>query len=477
MQETKARMNETLEDFDAIIVGAGQAGPPLAARLAGAGQRVVIVERHLIGGTCLNVGCTPTKTMIASAYAAHLARRGSDFGVHASGPVTVDLAAVQQRARDLVEPRRRAMEESLSGIEGCEIVRGHARFVGPREIVVGERRLRAHKVFLDVGGRASAPQWPGLGDVPWLSSTDMLSLKEMPRHLAVIGGGYVGLEFAQMYRRFGAEVTIVEKGPALVKREDLVVSAEIQAILEDEGVAVRTRAECIRVSPHADGVAVSVDCASGNRQIMASHVLLALGRTPNTDDLSLEAAGIKTDARGFVVVDDWLRTSAAGVWALGDCNGRGAFTHTSYGDADMVAANMLDGETRSLRDRVSAYALYIDPPLGRAGMTENEARAAGHRIRVGERRMDHVSRAVEKSEGARGLMRVVVDADDDRILGAAILGPGGDEAISSIVMAIGCGAKAADLRRLTGIHPTVAELLPTLAGELGPVLDRTTAAP
>jgi pyruvate/2-oxoglutarate dehydrogenase complex dihydrolipoamide dehydrogenase (E3) component len=292
----------------------------------------------------------------------------------------------------------------------------------------------------------------------------------------VIGGGYVGLEFAQMYRRFGAAVTVIEMGPALLRREDPVLAAEIQAILADEGIAVRTRAECIGVAPHSDGVAVSVDCASGDREIVASHVLLALGRTPNTGDLGLDAAGIKTDERGFIVVDDWLRASAAGVWALGDCNGRGAFTHTSYGDADMVAANLLDGESRSLRDRVSAYALYIDPPLGRAGMSEAQARAAGHRVRIGERRMDRVSRAMEKGEATHGLMRIVVDADDDRILGAAILGPAGDEAISSIVMAIGCGAKAADLRRLTGIHPTVAELLPSLAGELGPVLEAATAA-
>jgi pyruvate/2-oxoglutarate dehydrogenase complex dihydrolipoamide dehydrogenase (E3) component len=464
------------EDFDAIIVGAGQAAPLLAARLAGAGQRVAIVERHLIGGTCLNVGCTPTKTMVASAYAAHMARRAADYGIRTSGAVNVDLAAIQRRARDLVEPRRRALEEWLSSIEGCEIVRAHARFVGPRELAAGERRLRAHRVFLDVGGRASAPPWPGLDQVPWLSSTGMLSLKEIPRHLVVIGGGYVGLEFAQMYRRFGANVTVVEMGPALVRREDPVVAAEIQAILEDEGIAVRTQAECIGVAPHSDGVAVSVDCVSGDREIVASHVLLALGRTPNTGDLGLGAAGITTDERGFIVVDDWLRTSAAGVWALGDCNGRGAFTHTSYGDADMVAANLLDGKSRSLRDRVSAYALYVDPPLGRAGMSEAQAHAAGHRVRVGERRMNRVSRAIEKGEATHGLMRLVVDADDDRILGAAILGPGGDEAISSIVMAIGCGAKATDLRWLTGIHPTVAELLPSLAGELGPVLEAAAAA-
>jgi pyruvate/2-oxoglutarate dehydrogenase complex dihydrolipoamide dehydrogenase (E3) component len=268
------------EDFDAIIVGAGQAAPPLAARLAGAGQRVAIVERHLIGGTCLNVGCTPTKTMVARAYAAHMARRAADYGIHSPGPVTVDLAAVQRRARDLVEPRRRALEEWLSGIKGCEIVRGHARFVGPRELAVAERRPRAQKVFLDVGGRASAPPWPGLDEIPWLSSTDMLSLKDIPRHLVVIGGGYVGLEFAQMYRRFGADVTVVEMGPALVRREDPPVAAESQAILEDEGIAVRTQAECIGVAPHSDGVAVSVDCASGDREIVASHVLLALGRTP-----------------------------------------------------------------------------------------------------------------------------------------------------------------------------------------------------
>jgi pyruvate/2-oxoglutarate dehydrogenase complex dihydrolipoamide dehydrogenase (E3) component len=305
----------------------------------------------------------------------------------------------------------------------------------------------------------------------------MLSLQDLPRHLAVVGGGYVGLEFAQMYRRFGAEVTVVETGPALLRREDPVVSAEVRAILEAEGVAVRTRAECIHVAPHDDGVRLSIDCAEGDRLIDASHVLIAVGRRPNTDDLGLDAAGIRTDDRGYVVVDDWLRTSAAGVWALGDCNGRGAFTHTSYGDADMVAANILDGETRSLRDRVSAYALYVDPPLGRAGMTETEARAAGHRVRVGERKMGRVSRAVEKSEGGHGLMRIVVDADDDSILGAAILGPGGDEAISSIVMALACGAKAADLCRLTGIHPTVAELLSTLAGELGPAIERIAEIP
>lgn len=462
-----------VEEFDAIVVGVGQAAPPLAAGLAGAGNHVAVIERKLMGGTCVNVGCTPTKTMVASAYAAHVARRAADFGVHASSPFTVDLNAVQRRASAVVTRRREGLESWLGGIDGVTMIHGHAHFVGQREIEVNGRKLSAHKVFLDVGGRVSTPSWSGLAEVPWLSSTDMLSLKELPRHLVVVGGGYAGLEFAQMYRRFGSEVTIVERGPALARREDPVVSAEIQAIMEAEGIVVRKHAECIRLARHPEGVIVSVDCQSGDREVVASHVLVATGRRPNTDDLGLEAAGIKTDDAGYIIVDDWLRTSAAGVWALGDCNGRGAFTHTSYGDADMVLANLLDGENRSLRDRISAYALYTDPPLGRAGMTEAQARAAGHRVRVGERRMDRVSRAVERAEADRGIMRLVVDADDDRILGGAILGPGGDEAISSIVMALGCGAKATDLRRLTGIHPTVAELLSTLAGELGPALERT----
>ena len=402
--------------------------------------------------------------------------RAADFGVNLPGRASVDLATVQRRTRNLVEPGRRALEGWLAGINGCTIVRGHARFVGPRELAVGDRRLRAQKVFLNVGGRAGVPAWSGLSDAPWLSSTDMLSLKELPHHLAVVGGGYIGLEFAQMFRRFGSEVTIVETGPALLRREDAVISAEVQAILEAEGIAVRTRAECIHAARRDDGVRLSIDCAEGDRLVDASHVLIAIGRRPNTDDLGLEAAGIRTDARGYIVVDDRCRTSADGVWALGDCNGRGAFTHTSYGDADMVAANILDGESRSLRDRVSAYALYVDPPLGRAGMTETDARATGHRVRIGERRMERVSRAVEKAEGGLGLTRLVIDADDDRILGAAILGPGGDEAISSIVAAMACGATGSDLRKMTGIHPTVAELLPTLAGELGPVLEATPAA-
>lgn len=466
-------MAATVEEFDAIVIGAGQAGPPLVARLAAAGQRVAVIERALIGGTCLNVGCTPTKTMIASAYAAHMVRRASDFGIKLPGPVAVDLGAIRRRTIAVVAQRRRELEEWLAGINGCEIIRGHARFVGMREITVNDRWLRAHRIFIDVGGRTSVPTWPALDEVPWLSSTGMLSLDRIPRHLAVIGGGYVGLEFAQMYRRFGAEVTVVEMGPALLRQEDPAVSAEIQAVMEDEGIVIRTRAECIGIVPHPEGVAVSLDCAFGDTRVIASHVLIAAGRRPNTADLGLDAAGIKIDDHGYIIVDDWLMTSAAGVWALGDCNGRGAFTHTAYMDGDLVAANVLDGETRSVRDRVSAYALYIDPPLGRAGMSETEARAVGRRVRTAERRMSRVSRAVERGESGRGLMRLVVDADDERILGAAILGPGGDEAISSIIMAIGSGAKATDLQHLTGVHPTAAELLPTLAGELGPVLEST----
>jgi pyruvate/2-oxoglutarate dehydrogenase complex dihydrolipoamide dehydrogenase (E3) component len=463
-------MNETLSTFDAIVVGAGQAGPSLAARLAAAGNRIAVVERHQFGGTCVNVGCTPTKSMVASAYVAHLARRGGDFGIKTSGPVDVDLKAVRERVDGIVGPRRLRIETWLADLPGCTIIRGHARFVAPGVLTVGDQRLTAPQIFLNVGGRAAAPALPGIDEIPWLSSTDILALDVIPKHLVVVGGSYVGLEFAQMFRRFGAAVSVVEKGPALVAREDSVVSAEIQAILEREGIAVRTRAECIHLAAHPDGALVGLDCETGDRGIVASHVLLAVGRRPNTDDLGLEAAGVQIDARGYIVVDAGLRTTAPGVWALGDCNGRGAFTHTAFNDFEIVAAELLDGVHRSVEDRIVSYALFIDPPLGRAGLTETQARATGHRVRVGERRMTRVSRAVEKGED-QGLMRIVVDADTDRILGAAILGPGGDEAVHTVLAAMGASLSASDLQRLVGIHPTVAELIPTIAGELGPVLD------
>ena len=453
------------ETFDAIIIGAGQAGPPLAGRLTGTGLTVAVIERHLIGGTCVNTGCIPTKTLVASARTAHVARRAADFGV-TTGPVGVDMAAVKARKDAVSGESRSGVASWLDGMEGCTVIRGHARFVGPHEIEVDGRQLTAPRIFINVGGRALIPDMPGVKDVPILTNTGILGLDSVPEHLVVVGGSYIGLEFAQMYRRFGARVTVVEKGPRLIAREDEDVSAAVREILEGEGIAVRVGAECIRFAPHAEGVAVGISCDEGAPEVVGSHVLLAVGRRPNTDDLGLEAAGIATDERGYIRVDDQLRTSAPGVWAMGDCNGRGAFTHTAYNDFEIVAATLLDAADRKVTDRIDTYALFIDPPLGRVGLGEAQAREKGHRVRIGKRPMSRVGRAREKGETA-GFMKMVVDADTDAVLGAAILGVGGDEAIHAVLDLMHMGGTAADMRRVMHIHPTVAELIPTVMRELG----------
>jgi pyruvate/2-oxoglutarate dehydrogenase complex dihydrolipoamide dehydrogenase (E3) component len=452
------------ETFDAIIVGAGQAGPALADRLTGAGQRVALIERDRIGGTCVNTGCTPTKAMVASAYAAHLARRAAEYGV-STGPVTVDLASVVRRAQTISANARERNEKWLGAMDGLTIVHGSARFTAPGTIAVGERTLEAPRIFLNVGGRPSRPSMPGLEQVETLDNASLLTLQELPEHLVVVGGSYIGLEFAQMFRRFGAQVTVVEMGPRVLAREDEDISAEIRKILEGEGIAVRTGAKCISFAPHAEGVAVGVECSEGEPQVIGSHVLLAVGRTPNTDDLGLEHAGIKVDERGYVEVDDRLQTSAPGVWALGDCNGRGAFTHTAWNDFEIVAANLLDGEDRRVSQRVPGYALYIDPPLGRVGMTFAQARASGRPLLVATRPMSRVARAIEKGE-TQGLMKIVADAATRRILGAAILGTGGDEAVHGILDMMNADAPLDDLRWAVPIHPTVSELIPTVLLEL-----------
>lgn len=453
------------ETFDALIIGAGQAGPPLAGRLAATGLSVAVIERHLIGGTCVNTGCIPTKTLVASARTAHMARRAADFGVN-TGPVGVDMAAVKARKDTVSSESRAGVESWLDDMAGCTVIRGHARFVGPHEVEVDGRRLTAPRIFINVGGRALIPDMPGVKDVPILTNTGILGLDSVPGHLVVVGGSYIGLEFAQMYRRFGARVTVVEKGPRLIAREDEDVSAAVREILEDEGVEVRLGAECIRFAADADSVAVGISCEEGAPEVIGSHVLLAVGRRPNTDDLGLQAAGIETDERGYVSVDDQLRTGVDGVWAMGDCNGRGAFTHTAYNDFEIVAANLLDDATRKVSDRIETYALFIDPPLGRVGMGEAQAREKGHRVRIGKRPMSRVGRAREKDETA-GFMKMVVDADTDALLGAAILGVGGDEAIHAVTDLMHMGGTAADMRRVMHIHPTVAELIPTVLGELG----------
>ena len=456
-----------MKSFDAIIIGAGQAGPSLAGRLTAAGMTVAIVERKYIGGTCVNTGCMPTKALVASAYAAHIARRADDYGVVIEGPVKVDMKKTMQRSHQVTLNARNNNENWLRGMEGCTLILGHARFESRNTIRVGDELLTAPKIFLNVGGRAAIPDFPGIDDVPYLTNSSIVLLDRLPRHLVVIGGSYIGLEFAQMYRRFGADVTVVEKGPRLVGREDEDVSEAIRDILEAEGIQVRTNAECIRFRPHEEGVAVGVDCTEGEPEIIGSDVLLAVGRRPNTDDLGLDKAGVETDQRGYIKVGDDLSTNVEGIWALGDCNGRGAFTHTAYNDFEIIAAILLDGENRNVSDRLLGYALYIDPPLGRVGMTEVEARKAGGQVLVGKRPMSRVGRAIEKGE-TQGFMKIVADAETRKILGAAILGTGGDEAIHGVLDMMNAGATVDALRWAVPIHPTVSELWPTVILEMQP---------
>ena len=453
--------------FDAIVIGAGQAGPSLAGRLTAAGMSVALVERHLFGGTCVNTGCMPTKALVASAQAAHLARRAADYGIRIDGPITVDMPAVKARKDKVAHTASGNVEKWLRGMERCTVLQGHARFLAAHELRVGDDVIQADRIFLNVGGRAVVPDMPGIDRVPYLTNTSILELDRVPRHLVIVGGSYIGLEFAQMYRRFGSDVTVIERGRNLLPREDEDVSAGIRDILENEGIALRTGATCIRVEPRGTDIAVGVDCTSGAPEILGSDLLLAVGRRPNTDDLDLAKAGVALDARGYITVDDELRTNVPGIWAMGDCNGKGAFTHTAYNDFEIVAANLLDGAKRRVSDRIPCYGLFIDPPLGRVGMTEAEARAAGRKIRVGKRPMTRVGRAVEKGE-TQGFMKVVVDAETDAILGGAILGVGGDEAIHSILDTMAAKAPYMTLQHAVHIHPTVSELIPTILGELQP---------
>jgi pyruvate/2-oxoglutarate dehydrogenase complex dihydrolipoamide dehydrogenase (E3) component len=452
--------------FDAIILGAGQAGPPLAGRLTAAGMTVALIERHLFGGTCVNTGCMPTKTMVASAYAAHLARRAADFGV-VTGPVSVDMTRVRARADAVVRESRAGVERWLRAMPRCTVIRGQARFEAADVLTVGEDRLSAPRIFINVGGRALVPRLPGVDEVPHLDNSSLLALDRLPAHLLIVGGSYVGLEFAQMYRRFGAQVTVVERQPRLIANEDDEVSEAIRQIFEGEGINVRTSAQCIGLAPHRSGVAVALDCAEGPPEVVGSDVLLAVGRRPNTDDLALERAGVATDARGYIQVDEGLATTVPGVWALGECNGHGAFTHTAYNDFEIAAANLLDGERRKLSERLLGYGLFIDPPLGRVGLTERQARASQRPLLIGTRPMSRVSRAVEKGE-TQGLMKIVADAETRQILGAAILGPGGDEAVHGILDAMNARVPYTQLQWAVPIHPTVSELIPTVLRELKP---------
>jgi pyruvate/2-oxoglutarate dehydrogenase complex dihydrolipoamide dehydrogenase (E3) component len=453
--------------YDAIIIGAGQAGPSMAGRLSGAGMTVALVERHLFGGTCVNTGCMPTKSLVASARVIHQARRARDYGIDIDGSIAIDLRAVKSRKDDIVSTARKGVESWLRSMERCRVIQGHARFQSSHAVQIGNELISAERIFLNVGGRALVPDMPGVADVPYLTNTSILDLEDLPKHLLIIGGSYVGLEFAQMYRRFGSQVTVIEKGSRLISREDEDVSSAICSICEREGISVRTEAECIRLMRRGPDVIAGVNCEDGDPQVAGSHILLAVGRRPNTDDLQLERAGIEVDDRGYIVVDDQLRTSIPGIWALGDCNGKGAFTHTAYNDFEIVAANLLDGGKRRVSDRIACYGLFIDPPLGRAGITESDARSAGRKVRIGKRPMNRVSRAVEKGE-TDGFMKILVDARNHQILGGAILGVGGDEAIHGILDMMSAKAPFTTLRDTMHIHPTVSELIPTILAELTP---------
>lgn len=450
-----------MKEFDAIFIGAGQAGPFLAARMAAIGRKVALIERKYLGGTCVNAGCMPTKTLVASARSAHMARRAADFGVLIGGEIGMDMKAVRARAAKVTLDARNGLRNWLAGLDTMTVIDGHARLEDAKTISVAGDRMTAPQIFLNVGARPSIPNYPGLADVPYLTSTSIIQLDSLPRHLLVVGGSYIGLEFAQMYRRFGAQVTILERGSRVASREDADISASIAAILQSEGIAIHTNVN--KLSFERMGSEIAVETNDGS--ILASHVLVATGRQPNTDDLGLEAAGIEVDKRGFVIVDDRLATNVDGIWALGDCNGRGAFTHTSYNDFEIVAANLLDGADRRVSDRVPAYALYIDPPLGRVGMTEAQARASGRPILISTRPMERVGRAVEKGE-TQGFMKLVADAETQQILGAAILGVGGDEAIHGIIDAMNAKTPYPDLQWSVPIHPTVSELIPTLIAGL-----------
>lgn len=449
------------QQFDAIVIGTGQAGPSLAGRLTAAGMKTAVIERKLFGGTCVNTGCTPTKAMVASARAAHMARRAADYGVVVGGEVRVDMKKVKARKDEIAGNSNKGVESWMKSLDGATVFEGHARFEDAHTVAVNGEMLSAERIFLNVGGRAFIPPAPGIDSVPYLTNVSLMQVDFLPQHLLILGGGYIALEFGQMFRRFGSQVTIVQRSGRILTREDDDIAEAIEGILKREGVEICSDTGDYSVENHNGGVRIRMRCGGAPRTVEGSHLLVATGRRPNTDDLGLEKAGIETDKRGYIKVDDGLRTSVEGVWALGDCNGRGAFTHTSYNDYEIVAANLLDGESRRVSDRIVNYALYVDPPLGRVGMTEKEVRASGRKALVATRAMTKVSRAVEKGE-TQGFMKALVDAETKRFLGAAVLGVGGDEVIHEITVMMYADAPYTTLQRAVHNHPTVGELLPTM---------------
>ena len=451
--------------YDTIVIGAGQSGPSLADRLVKAGQAVAIIERQHFGGTCVNTGCVPTKTLVASAYVAHMARRASDYGVGA-GPISIDMKQVKARKDAIVEKSRGGVAAWME--RRTTVYRGHARLTGPRTVVVNEERLEADRIIINTGGRAFAPPLPGLDSVPYLTNSSLLDLETVPEHLVIVGGSYIGLEFAQVFRRFGAQVSVIEMAERLIAREDQDVSEAVREILAAEGINIHLKATCLAVERDGAGIEVRADCSTGIERVRGSHLLIAVGRRPNTDDLGLAAAGVKTDEKGYVIVDEQCRTNVEGIWAMGDVNGRGAFTHTSWNDYEVVAANMLDNDPRRISDRIPCYGLFIDPPLGRVGMTEWQVREQGVKALSGKLMMTSVGRARERGE-TLGFMKVIVEESTKKILGAAILGVGGDEVAQTFLPIMAAGQPFTAISRIMLVHPTVTEFLPTLFDDLRPL--------
>jgi pyruvate/2-oxoglutarate dehydrogenase complex dihydrolipoamide dehydrogenase (E3) component len=455
----------TPDRYDAIVIGAGQAGVPLARALAGAGRKTALLEQAQVGGTCINVGCSPTKTMVASARVAYLARRGADYGVR-TGKVEVDLLRVRQRKRDIVLTFRSGTQRGLESTSGLDLLLGHARFLDPHRLEVhgadgAIRRLTADLVFINSGARPAVPALPGLREVPFLNSTSVMELEAVPDHLLVLGGGYVGLEFGQMFRRFGSRVTVIHRGPTLLGREDPDVAEEVAKILREDGLDVILEAGARDVQATPEGYRLRVRTPQGERTVTGSHLLVATGRVPNTEDLNLAAAGIETDQDAFIRVDERLETTAPGVYALGDVKGGPAFTHIAYDDFRIARTNLLEGGHATTAGRLVPYTVFLDPQLGRVGLSETEARARGHRVRVARLPMSRVARAREVDE-TRGFMKAVVEADSGRILGAAILGVEGGEVMSVVQVAMMGGLPYTALREAVFAHPTLAESLNNL---------------
>ena len=455
-------------NYDAIIIGTGQSGPALAGRLNKEGQKTAIIERKLVGGTCVNVGCTPTKTLVGSARIAFMARQAGKFGISIDGDVTVDMKRVKARKDEIAGASNQGVTDWLEGMDNVDLIRGHARFVDSHAVEVNGNVLEADRIFINVGTRARVPDWPGIDDVPYFTNSSIMDVDFLPAHLIIIGGSYIGLEFAQMYRRFGSDVTVIEMQERIIGRDDEDVSGAVQEILEGEGVRFRLQADCIEARVTGDGIAVRVTCGKGPEEETGSHLLIAVGRVPNTDDLGLDAAGIESNQSGFINVDDALRTNVKNIWAIGDVNGQGAFTHTSYNDYEIVAANLFDDDSRKVSHRILCYGLFIDPPLGRVGMTEQQVRDSGRRALVGKRMMTRVARAKEFGE-TRGFIKIIVDADSEEILGAAILGLNGDEAIHCLLDTMYARQPYTVISRAVHIHPTVAELIPTVLQEMQPL--------